>query len=277
MGAPSGQAWGRRKLIPESSRRGVLGAPAGLGLPQGKRGRHPPGIPPCVLPLVPRPQAGTQGTGSPAHVGSPSRPSGLGSKGRLRFIQGCGGRQVRGHDPVTQRPLEIVGKRTRCRPWEAPGSRAVLSSERSRVSGERMSRSSRTSCLGCRLVLAPGINEGGGLGEEGEGGPASPVCRVSAWWAGGRPFMSPRSARPRRAVPAGQQDQEGKPASTEVGDHSSDRELGGPARVGRGVVLWAGAWSCGRGVILRTGAWSMNGGVVCGWGRGVWGRGPNGA
>ena len=77
--------------------------------------------------------------------------------------------------------------------------------------------------------------------------------------------MLPRSARPQRAVPAGQQGQEDKPASTEVGDSGSDPGIEGEqlvwvghglVDVGRGVVLWAGAWSCGRG-------------MICGWGPGL--------
>lgn len=78
------------------------------------------------------------------------------------------------------------------------------------MSGERVSRS-RTGCLGCHLVLAPGVSEGGGVGKEGESGPASRCCRVECMVGRGGPLMSPRSARPPRAVPVGQQGQEGKP------------------------------------------------------------------
>lgn len=84
---------------------------------------------------------------------------------------------MRGHDPVTQRPLEIVGKGTRRRPWGGtreprrcwPQAGAVLPfPQKEAAVGERVSRS-RTRCLGCRLVLAPGISQRGGVGEEGEG------------------------------------------------------------------------------------------------------------
>ena len=115
-GHPQARPGGRRKLTPESRGRGVLGALAGLGLPKGKLGTTHL-APPCVLPLVPSLQAETKGKGSTGHVGRPGRPSGLGSKGNLRFILDWGGQQVRGRDPVTQRPLEIVGKGARCRPW----------------------------------------------------------------------------------------------------------------------------------------------------------------
>lgn len=113
--------------------------------------------------------------------------------------------------------------------------------------------------------------------------------------------MFPRSARPQRAVPAGQQGQEGKPAGTEVGDSGSDPGVEGDqlvwvgawscrcgqgcASVGRGLVvwmgrdpvdggrghvgrgLWMGAWSCGqvRGPRWgrgRVGAWSLGGDMV---------------
>ena len=199
MGTPSGQAWRQEKADSRIQRKGRVGGAGGAGAPTGETWQHPPGFPPCVLPLVPSLQAETKGKGSTGHVGRPGRPSGLGSKGKFRFILDWGGQQVRGQDPVTQRPLEIVGKGTRCRPWGGTweprrcwtqaGARAVVSSERSRVSGDSVSRS-RTGYLGCRLAQAPGISEGGGVGEEGESGPASRSCRVSAWWAGGPPYAS---------------------------------------------------------------------------------------
>ena len=102
VGTPSGQSQRQEKADSRIQRKGRVEGTGGAGAPTEETWAPPTWVPPCVLPLVPSLQAETKGKGSTGHVGRPGRPSGLGSEGRLQFMQEWGGQQVRGQDPVTQ-------------------------------------------------------------------------------------------------------------------------------------------------------------------------------